>query len=102
MTDKIEVKYLSNYNVERLKELYNKFIEQYKIRLTEGGLIVKERRDEDGINIYPGEGKIYRVFSLKPFSELEIMLKENMRDDFLLFETKDSKFILVNYTNKDL
>lgn len=101
MDEKIEVRYIPEDNVKELTELYNKFISQYKIRLTKGGLVVKERNNHSGIVISPEEGEIYGVISLKPASELEIVLKENdLKYEFLLFETKDSKYILVNYTNK--
>jgi hypothetical protein len=102
MADDINVNYLNGDNIKVMQELYNKFIEKYKIRLTKGGLFVKERCNNSGIIISPEEGEIYGVASLKPSSELELTLKENdySKDGFLLFETKDSKFILVNYTNK--
>jgi len=52
-------------------------------------------------SLFPS-GEIYGVVALKPASELELTLKENdhSKDGFLQFETKDSKKILINYTNK--
>jgi hypothetical protein len=102
MIENINVNYLDGNNIEIMKDLYSKFTEQYKIRLTKGRLIVKERRDNSGIIISPEEGEIFGVISLKPSSELELTLKENdcSKDGFLLFETKDSKFILLNYNNR--
>ena len=102
MTDELNVNYLDSDNIKVMQELYNKFTEQYKIRLSKGGLSIKERPNNSGINISPEEGEIYRIMSLKPASELELTLKENdsSMDGFLLFETKDSKFILLNYSNK--
>jgi hypothetical protein len=100
MTEEISIKYLTK-NIRELQELYNKFIEQYKIRLTGNTLIIKERGNNSGINISPEEGEIYGVISLKPASELEFTLKENdTKGEFLLFQSKDSKFILLNYNNK--
>jgi hypothetical protein len=102
MTDEINVNYSDGYDIKIMQELYDKFIKQYKIRLTKGGLSIKERLNNSGIIISPEEGEIYGVRSLKPASELELTLKENdsSKDGFLLFETKDSKFILLNYNNR--
>ena len=104
MTEEINVKYLANNNLKETEELYKNFREKYKIRLNGNTLIIKERNNNSGINISPEEGEIYGIIALKPTSELELTLKENdfSKDGFLVFETRNDKKILVNYTNKYL
>jgi len=59
MQEKINVNYSDSDNIKVMQELYNKFTEQYKIRSTEGELVVKERGNNSGIIISPVEGEIY-------------------------------------------
>ena len=87
---------LSKYS--KLKELYYAFSKQYRIKTNSNILIIEERIREDGIKITPKDGEILGVRAIKSSSELEITLKENYtKNGFLVFETKDSNFILINY-----
>jgi len=86
---------------EKFKELYNKFTEQYSIKLSgkTNDLIVTNSSNENGIDIRPSDGKVINSISaLKPASELEIkLIKNNLVSGFSVFETKDKETIVVTY-----
>jgi len=84
----------------KLEKLYNEFAEQYSIEVNKGNLIVAQNFNRPGIEIFPEqkEGKITDILALKPLQELEIKLTENhVKHGFSIFETKDIKYIQVNY-----
>jgi len=105
MTNKTNVIYSFRQDIipkkrVELENLYNEFAEQYSIEVNKGDLIVAQNFNRPGIEISPNqtEGKILSIIASKPFSELEIKLSENyLNSGFSIFETKNLKFIQVNY-----
>jgi hypothetical protein len=105
MANETKVKYLFESEEEKakLEKLYNNFISQYDIKPHKTELIVKKTANNVGIEISPKEGSIFQITAIKPTSKLEIKLKDNdlRRRGSSMFETKDNKFIIVNYNYKE-
>jgi hypothetical protein len=106
MSDKPTAIYMvkSENDLKEIEKIYNDFINQYDISIHRTELIVEKMVNGIGITISPKEGDIYQISALKDGSELEIILKEiDLREncESSIFETKDKKFIIVNYKNKN-
>ncbi len=102
MADKNKAMYLtdSEKNFKELNRLYDDFIKQYDIESNKSELIIKKRSDGEGIEISPKAGEIFRIKLATLPSKLEIQLIESdWREGccYQIFETKDNKFIKVNY-----